>query len=78
MKLNVVSECSWLGRMSWPSEEPVNDATDMAAALRKAGFTVVLKKDANLETMEQAIEDFGNRLKRGGVGLSIMLAMEFR
>ncbi len=54
---------------SGPLKNPVNDATDMAAALRKAGFTVVLKKDANLETMEQAIEDFGNRLKRGGVGL---------
>lgn len=54
---------------SGPLRNPVNDATDMAAALRKAGFTVVLKKDANLETMEEAIEDFGNRLKRGGVGL---------
>ncbi|MGZ3593777.1 MAG: caspase family protein [Syntrophales bacterium] len=54
---------------SGPLKNPVNDASDMAAALRKAGFTVVLKKDANLETMEESIEDFGNRLKRGGVGL---------
>lgn len=54
---------------SGPLRNPVNDATDMAVALRKAGFTVVLKKDASLQTMEESIEDFGNRLKRGGVGL---------
>ena len=54
---------------SGPLKNPVNDATDMAATLQKLGFTVILKKNANLETMEEAIEDFGNRLKRGGVGL---------
>jgi len=52
-----------------PLKNPVNDATDMAAALQKLGFTVILKKNANLQTMEEALEDFGNRLKRGGVGL---------
>jgi hypothetical protein len=41
----------------------------MAAVLRKLGFKVNLKKNADLETMEAAIEDFGNQLKRGGVGL---------
>jgi hypothetical protein len=54
---------------SGPLKNPVNDATDMATALQKLGFKVILKKNANLETMEEAIEDFGNRLKRGGVGL---------
>jgi hypothetical protein len=54
---------------SGPLKNPVNDATDMAAILQKLGFKVILKKNANLETMEEAIEDFGNRLKRGGVGL---------
>jgi uncharacterized caspase-like protein len=54
---------------SGPLKNPVNDATDMAAALQKLGFKVNLKKNANLETMEEAIEDFGNRLKKGGVGL---------
>ncbi|MGV8056519.1 MAG: caspase family protein [Smithellaceae bacterium] len=54
---------------SGPLRNPVNDATDMAAALQKLGFKVNLKKNASLETMEGAIEDFGNRLKRGGVGL---------
>ncbi|MCK9196265.1 MAG: caspase family protein [Syntrophales bacterium] len=52
-----------------PLKNPVNDATDMAATLQKLGFKVILKKNANLESMEEAIEDFGNRLKRGGVGL---------
>lgn len=50
-------------------KNPVNDAADMAAALQKLGFTVILKKNAGLQTMEEALEDFGNRLKRGGVGL---------
>lgn len=52
-----------------PLANPVNDASDMASALRRLGFSVILKKDANLQTMEEAIEDFGNRLKKGGVGL---------
>ena len=54
---------------SGPLKNPVNDATDMAAALKKAGFTVSLKKNAKLQEMEEAIEGFGNSLKRGGVGL---------
>jgi len=54
---------------SGPLKNPVNDAEAMAAALQKLGFKVTLKKNANLETMEEAIEDFGNWLKRGGVGL---------
>ncbi|MDP2854468.1 MAG: caspase family protein [Smithellaceae bacterium] len=52
-----------------PLANPVNDASDMAAALKKLGFTVILKNNANLEVMEEAIEDFGNRLKKGGIGL---------
>jgi hypothetical protein len=52
-----------------PLKNPVNDATDMASALKQAGFTVILKKNARLQEMEDAIENFGNRLKRGGVGL---------
>jgi len=54
---------------SAPLANPVNDATDMAASLRKMGFTVILKKNATLEVMEESFEDFGNRLKKGGVGL---------
>jgi len=50
-------------------KNPVNDATDMATALKKTGFSVTLKKNANLREMLEAIEDFGNTLKRGGTGL---------
>jgi uncharacterized caspase-like protein len=54
---------------SGPLKNPVNDATDMAATLKKAGFTVTLRKNANLREMIESIEEFGNTLKRGGVGL---------
>ena len=50
-------------------KNPVNDAADVAVALKRAGFAVTLKKDANLQDMVETIEDFGNSLKRGGVGL---------
>ena len=52
-----------------PLKNPVNDASDIALALQKSGFTVIMKKNADLQTMEEAIEEFGNRLKPGGVGL---------
>jgi len=52
-----------------PLKNPVNDATAMATQLQKLGFTVILKKNANLRGMEDALTDFGDRLKRGGVGL---------
>ncbi|MGV8057647.1 MAG: caspase family protein [Smithellaceae bacterium] len=48
---------------------PVNDAGDMANALKRLGFEVMLKKNIRHRDMEDAIETFGNRLKRGGVGL---------
>jgi uncharacterized caspase-like protein len=54
---------------SGPLKNPVNDAADMAAMLKKLGFSVTLKKDASLQEMDEAIEAFGNRLKRGGIGL---------
>jgi len=52
-----------------PLKNPVNDATDMAAALRASGFSVTIKLDATLREMEDAIYDFGKKLRRGGVGL---------
>lgn len=50
-------------------KNPVNDATDIAAALKGLGFTVTLKKDANLREMKDEIDNFGDSLRRGGVGL---------
>jgi hypothetical protein len=49
---------------------PVNDATDIAAALRNAGFAVSLKTNADSGEMKSAIRTFGDALKaRGGIGL---------
>src|SRR5262245_41676290 len=53
-----------------PLSNPKNDAADLAAALREAGFDVDLKLDADRRTMRQAIDNFGQRLKsKPGVGL---------
>ena len=52
-----------------PLRNPANDATDMAALLQRLGFEVSLLKDAKLRAMEDAIEAFSQKLRRGGVGL---------
>lgn len=54
---------------SGPLKNPVYDATDIATALTDLGFVVILKRNAGHREMEEAVDDFGNRLKRGGVGL---------
>ena len=43
-------------------KNPVNDATDMAAALQQLGFTVDKVTDGSLDDMEKAIELLKNRL----------------
>lgn len=48
---------------------PVNDATDVAEAIKRLGFEVILKKNIGHRDMEEAVEDFGIRLRSGGVGL---------
>lgn len=48
---------------------PANDADAMAAQLLKLGFSVILKKNADLQTMEEAMGELGYQLRRGGVGL---------
>lgn len=45
-----------------PLRNPVNDARDMAATLRRVGFEVILKTDASLRAMEQAVDDFYDRI----------------
>ena len=52
-----------------PLKNPLNDAEDMTATLRKMGFTVILKKNADRRTMENTIRYFGKQLRGGGVGL---------
>lgn len=50
-------------------KNPKNDATDVAQALKKLGFSVILEIDANQKSMDNAILRFGRELANGGVGL---------
>ena len=52
-----------------PLKNPINDAEDMAASLKKLGFKVILKKNADQRTMEDIIRYFGRQLRGGDVGL---------
>ncbi|MBW8004048.1 MAG: hypothetical protein FVQ80_18990 [Planctomycetes bacterium] len=54
---------------SSPLQNPVNDARDMAQALRELGFSVSTKINCSQKEMFEAIREFGNELVRGGVGL---------
>jgi len=42
---------------SSPLRNPVNDACDVASALRNLGFTVIHKKNASQREMEEAISE---------------------
>ena len=48
---------------------PINDATDLAALLRRLGFDVTLHRDADKLTMEQAIDRFTQDVSPGSAGL---------
>lgn len=52
-----------------PLKNPVNDASDMAVALKSLGFSVTLVKNGDRERMEQAIDAFGQSLKGCEIGL---------
>ena len=54
---------------SSPLRNPLNDARDMAAALKGLGFQVQSLLDADAGQMEQAIIDFNKRLNADSVGL---------
>jgi hypothetical protein len=61
-----------IGNGAYPTaalKNPVNDARDMAAALRSLGFEVILRENASLAQMERAVDEFWGQLKRGGAGL---------
>ena len=50
-------------------KNPVNDAEDVAAALRETGFEVCLVKDADSAAFERAVIDFVSSLKEAETGL---------
>jgi uncharacterized caspase-like protein len=52
-----------------PLQNPVNDATDMAATLRSLGFAVTLVLNATHQQMEDALAAFQRQLRPRGVGL---------
>ncbi len=52
-----------------PLYNPVNDARDMAAALQRTGFEVIVALDATQKEMNRAIARFGDRLTLDTVAL---------
>lgn len=48
---------------------PVNDANDIAKTLQKLGFRIIVKTDANLNTMNDALRDFGQESRDADVAL---------
>ena len=52
-----------------PLKNPPNDAEDVAASLRDAGFEVSLLKDADLTAFEKAVSDFAGKLRGADTGL---------
>jgi len=51
--------------ISSPLRNPVNDAKDMAKALKALGFDVTLKTNCSLTKMKNVIRNFGDKLMRG-------------
>ena len=45
-----------------PLKNPVNDARYMAELLKSMGFDLILRENADQQTMEKAINEFGTRL----------------
>ena len=52
-----------------PLTNPVNDARDMAAMLRKLDFEVIIATNADKRAMKKAITSFSRKLQKSGIGL---------
>ena len=52
-----------------PLKNPVNDARDMAATLRKLGFQIIYEENATRRIMDDAVRAFYSKLRNGGPGL---------
>jgi hypothetical protein len=52
-----------------PLRNPVNDARAIAQTLRATGFDVILRENADERAMKRAINEFGDKLRGGGVGV---------
>ena len=62
----VIGNASYeVGRLS----NPVNDATDMASALRAMGFDVTLATNLNRDGLLEQVEAFRGKIRPGGIAL---------
>ena len=52
-----------------PLRNPINDAADISAVLKKSGFEVIDQRNATLVDMTRAIRLFGDKLLQSDVGL---------
>lgn len=52
-----------------PLRNPVNDAHDMAQALKELGFEVIHGQDLSQNALKTSITQFGDKLDEGGIGL---------
>ncbi len=52
-----------------PLGNPANDASDLANALEKKGFTVLVRENVGERGLKEAVDTFAKYLQKGGVGL---------
>ena len=52
-----------------PLVNPINDAADLAAALRRLGFEVIERRNRNPDELRRDLIEFQDRLSAGAVGL---------
>ena len=52
---------------SAPLKNPVNDASDIAQALRELGFDVIHKENVRQNDMKRAIREFGEKTRNSDV-----------
>lgn len=52
-----------------PLDSPINDARDIANALTSLNFEVMVETDNNQQQMEEAINQFANKIQNGDVAL---------
>jgi len=50
-----------------PLGNPKNDASDMASALQRIGFTILVRQDCDRKTMRIAIDEFNKQIKGSGI-----------
>ena len=54
---------------SSPLNNPANDASDLAVALEKKGFKVLVRENTSERGLKEAVDSFAKLLRKGGVGL---------